>query len=85
MELMRQAVPLSLEDSVRVWLVDLVSPAFFRSEVEAVFDRAGGPYTPLWSRTVRYKQVVGGVLHVTEREVFVDPWNPVAGSGMAVR
>ena len=81
MELMRQAVPLSLEDSVRVWLVDLVSPAFFRSEVEAVFDRAGGPYTPLWSRTVRYKQVVGGVLHVTEREVFVDPWNPVVRSG----
>jgi len=81
MELMRQAVQLSLKDSARVWLVDLVSPVFFRKEVEVVLDRAGGLYTPLLPRTVRYKQVAGGVLHVTGREVFVDSWNPVVRSG----
>jgi peptide/nickel transport system substrate-binding protein len=83
MELMRQALPLCLEDSVRIWLVDALSPVVFRKEIDVVLDLSGGFFGSIWPRTIRYEQGAGGMVKVMDKEVLVDPWNPVVRSGWA--
>lgn len=80
MELMRKAVPLALQDSVRVWLVDQIVPFVSRAEVEVAVDLSGGFNNPIWARTLKIKDQIGGNLKVANREVLVDPWNPIAGT-----
>jgi peptide/nickel transport system substrate-binding protein len=79
-QLMMQAANLSLRDSVRVWLVDTISPAVLNSAVDAKADLAGGFASPVVWRTLRYKSGIGGVVNASMWQVLVDPWNPVAGS-----
>jgi peptide/nickel transport system substrate-binding protein len=79
-QMMMQAANLSLRDSVRVWLVDTISPAVLNSAVDAEADLAEGFYSTVVWRTLRYKGGVGGVVNASMRRVLVEPWNPVAGS-----
>jgi len=80
MALMRKASELALQESERVWLVDQISPFDMRQEVGVAVDLSGGLNNPIWARTVRYKDKVGGILKASNREVLVEPWNPVAGT-----
>ena len=79
-ELMRKALKLALKDSVRVWIADNLAVWPRRKEVECVVDLSAGYWTPLWAYTIRYKGKKGGKIKAIMREVFVDPWNPIAGS-----
>lgn len=79
-ELMAKGVELALKDSLRVWLVDQLSPYPYRVELEGAADLSGGFTTALWSRTVRFKDQVGGTVKAASLGVLVDPWNPVAGT-----
>ncbi|MEM1928682.1 MAG: ABC transporter substrate-binding protein [Thermofilaceae archaeon] len=79
-ELMAKAAELAMKDSVRVWLVDQIVPYLHRKDVTLAADLSGGFATVLWSRTVRFVDKVGGTFRAGNREVLVDPWNPVAGS-----
>ncbi|MEM0024033.1 MAG: ABC transporter substrate-binding protein [Thermofilaceae archaeon] len=79
-ELMAKAAELAIKDSVRVWVVDQIVPYLYRRDVTIAADLSGGFATALWSRTVRFVDKVGGTFRAGNREVLVDPWNPVAGS-----
>ncbi|MEM4873869.1 MAG: ABC transporter substrate-binding protein [Thermofilaceae archaeon] len=79
-ELMAKAAELAMKDSVRVWLLDQIVPYLHRKDVTLAADLSGGFATVLWSRTVRFVDKVGGTFRAGNREVLVDPWNPVAGS-----
>ncbi len=79
-ELMAKAAELAMKDSVRVWVVDQVVPYLYRRDVTLAADLSGGFATALWSRTARFVDKVGGTFRAGNREVLVDPWNPVAGT-----
>jgi peptide/nickel transport system substrate-binding protein len=79
-ELMAKAAELAMKDSVRVWVVDQIVPYLYRKDVTLAADLSGGFSTGLWSRTVRFVDKVGGTFRAGNREVFVEPWNPVAGT-----
>jgi peptide/nickel transport system substrate-binding protein len=82
--LMTQASWMCLEDSVRVWLVDQTVPFPFRTEIQVAADMASGLFgSPISSRTVRYVDEVGGIVKASDREVLVDPWNPIVGTNWA--
>jgi len=80
MELMRQCADWALKDSVRVWLIDQISPFVSRNEVLVAADLSGGFSNPLWARTIRVEDQVGGIINAANREVLVEPWNPEAGT-----
>jgi peptide/nickel transport system substrate-binding protein len=80
-ELMRKALYLSMEDSVRVWLVSQVAPWPARKEVSLTYDLAAGfSGARLWPYTIRYVDKVGGTVKIASSDIFVDPVNPVGGS-----
>lgn len=80
MELMRKGVVLALKDSVRIWLVDQIVPFVSRSNIEVAVDLSGGFNNPIWARTIRIQNQTGGVIKAANRDVFTEPWNPVAGT-----
>ena len=80
LELMREALILCMKDSVRIFLVDQISPYPFRSELSVAADLSGGFSGPMWLRTIRFKDKVGGTVKAASKGVLVDPWNPVAGT-----
>jgi len=80
-ELMRKALYLSMEDSVRVWLVNQIAPWPARKEVSLTYDLAAGfSGARLWPYTIRYVDRIGGMVKIASTDIFVDPVNPVAGS-----
>jgi len=80
-ELMKKALELSMEDSVRVWLVSQVAPWPARKEVSLTYDLAAGfSGARLWPYTIRYVDQVGGTVKIASTDILVDPVNPVGGS-----
>ncbi|MEM0049769.1 MAG: ABC transporter substrate-binding protein [Candidatus Bathyarchaeia archaeon] len=80
-ELMRKALKLSMEDSVRVWLVSQTAPWPARKEVSLTYDLAAGfSGARLWPYTIRYVDKVGGTVKIVSTDLLVDPINPVGGS-----
>lgn len=78
-ELFRRALELALQDSVRVWIVDQQSFSITRSEVQVAYDLAGGVSgSALWPFTIG--KISGTEINWINSDLFVDPWNPVAGS-----
>jgi peptide/nickel transport system substrate-binding protein len=79
-ELMAKAVVLALKDSVRVWLVDQITPWVFGKGVALAADLSGGLWSAITLRTLKFVDKAGGAVKAYMREVLVEPWNPVAGS-----
>jgi peptide/nickel transport system substrate-binding protein len=80
-DLFSKALPLSLEDSVRVWCVDILGFAPMNANVTVAYDLAGGiAGSSLWPYTIALKGQEGGTVRVAQPGILVDPWNPVAGS-----
>lgn len=79
-ELMVRGTELALEDSLRIFVVEEISPWVSRADLEGAADLAGGFSSVLWSRTLRYKDRVGGIVRAASIGMLVDPWNPVAGT-----
>ncbi len=80
-DLFREALRLSMEDSVRIWLVDALAYSPFDSDVSVTYDLAGGiSGTPLWAHTLRYEDQVGGQMTYAMADLLVEPWNPLGGS-----
>lgn len=80
MGLMRKGLWLSMKDSVRVWLVDQTAPFVYRSGIKVAVDLSGGLSNDIWGRTLVKGDTFGGSVKAGNREVLVDPWNPIAGS-----
>jgi len=80
-ELMKKALELSMEDSVRVWLVSQIAPWPARKEISLTYDLAAGfSGARLWPYTIRYIDRVGGTVKIASTDILVDPVNPVGGS-----
>jgi peptide/nickel transport system substrate-binding protein len=80
-ELFGQALRLSLQDSVRIWLIDQLSFAPQKANLTVAYDLAGGVAGgSLWPFTIRIKDQEGGTVRVAQPGIMVDPWNPVGGS-----
>ena len=97
-DLFEICMPASLEDSVRVWLVDRAGFSPLRNDVHLAADSAGGIYGSwMWAPTVHFRDGSGipllpawdgGTsgsldLRVSTVDLFIDPWNPVSGSNWA--
>ncbi len=80
-ELMTEALKLAMEDSVRVWLADVVYVWPRRKEVVLAADLAGGiSGSALWPYTIRFDEGTGGRVNFANPSMLTEPWNPVAGS-----
>ena len=78
--LFEQALELALEDSVRIWLVDLRGFTPRRAETAVVSDRAGGVVgAQMWPYVARFEGN-GGTMRAATPGLLTQPWNPVAGS-----
>lgn len=81
-DMMAEALPLSLEDSIQVFTVDLQTYAPFKCDLSVTADvGAGVETTKMGLFNLRYKGQEGGaVKSATTATLFSDPWNPVNGS-----
>ena len=81
-DMIAQALPLALQDSLQVWTVDLQTYAPFNCKLEVSADvGAGVETTKMAPFNLRIKDQVGGqVKSATTATLFTDPWNPVNGS-----
>ncbi len=81
-ELIVKALPLSLQDSLQVWTVDLQTYAPFNCDLEVSADVGAGVETTFMGPyNLRFAGVEGGVLKNGSTDTFfTDPWNPVDGA-----
>ncbi len=82
-EMMKQALELSLQDSVQVMVVDSKTYVPFREGVQQpTTDLAAGVESAQISAyTLRFQDKEGGTMRWTTQDfLFSDPWNPIAGS-----
>jgi len=80
-QLFASALPLAMEDSARVWLLDRSSVAPYREEFEVASDLSGSIYgTILWPHTLRRSGEVGGSVKWAMQSILTEVWNPVAGT-----
>lgn len=80
-QLFATALPLAMEDSVRVWLLDRSSVAPLREEIQVASDLSGSIYgTILWPYTLRREGEEGGSVTWASASILTEPWNPVAGT-----
>lgn len=81
MKLLSEALRLSMNDSVRVWLVDGISIWPRRRELALAADLAGGiSGSVLLPYTIRFLERRGGRVNFASPSILTEPWNPVAGS-----
>jgi peptide/nickel transport system substrate-binding protein len=75
------ALELGAEHAVRVWLFDRTSYSPLDPDVEVTYDLAGAiSGAVLATRTIRWKDEVGGEMTVAMADLLTDPWNGLAGS-----
>lgn len=80
-ELFAEALPLALQDSVRIWLLDRSSVAPLREDMETASDLSGSIYgTSLWPYTLRRSGEEGGEATWASASILTEPWNPIAGT-----
>jgi peptide/nickel transport system substrate-binding protein len=79
-----RALELDLIEGYRTWLIDGKGFAPFNQNVETAFDLAAGvDGSQIWPYTLRFVGQEGGRMNWGQPDLFVDPWNPVAGSNWA--
>ncbi|MDI9619307.1 MAG: ABC transporter substrate-binding protein [Candidatus Nezhaarchaeota archaeon] len=80
-QLLAKALQLSMEDSVRVWLVNQKVPYVAAKGLQLTSDLAAGfSGSRLWPYTIRFEGRTGGQVKIAMSNMLVDPWNPVAGT-----
>jgi len=81
LQMMAQAMKLSVEDSARVWLVNRLSINVHRPEVKAAVDLAGGTSGSwLWPNTINIGGKAGGTVRFGAPSILSTAWNPIGGS-----
>lgn len=80
-QLFQEALPLALQDSVRIWLADQKGFTPQDARLQVAYDLAGGvTLSQLYPFTLRWKGQEGGVVRLALPDLLVAPWNPIAGS-----
>ncbi len=80
-ELIKKAIELALNESVRIWIAARLCPFAVNVKLKNVtYDLAAGLYTPFAFRTARYDNKIGGTVTVAlTRGMFTTAWNPIGG------
>ncbi len=80
-QLIAQALPLSLKESTRVWLVNRLSVTARRSDLKVANDLAGGiTGSSLWPYTIQLGGKAGGQVKFGSPSMLTQPWNNIAGT-----
>ncbi len=80
-DMMAQALPLSLQDSLQVWLIDGLSYTVNKPNVQVTNDiGAGIEASAMNVFNLRFTDTEGGQLKIGSNDLFSTPWNTVAGS-----
>jgi peptide/nickel transport system substrate-binding protein len=80
-DLFVDALPLALQDSLQVWIVDTLQFAAFNNNVSVTYDvGAGIEAAKMPPYTLRLRDQEGGQLKIGTADLFTDAWNPVLGS-----
>jgi peptide/nickel transport system substrate-binding protein len=91
-DLFEDAMWLSMNDSVRIMLLDRTSFSPLQTDVALSADAYGGIYASwLWALTAHFRDGSGvpqapsgnTTLRMSTTDLFIDPWNPVGGSNWA--
>jgi len=83
-EAMAQMLRLALEESVHVWLIDGKGFIPYAEGLDVTWDLAAGvDGSMIWPYTLGRTGQVGGTVNWGQPDLFVDPWNPIAGSNWA--
>ena len=83
-ETLARMLELALEESIHVWLIDGKNFTPYRDGVKVTYDLAAGvDGSQIWPYTIRFEDQEGGQLKWGAPDLFVDPWNPLAGSNWA--
>jgi len=80
-EAMEEMLELALKESIHVWLIDGRNFVPYVDGVSTGFDlMAGVDNSQIYPYTLRFEGQEGGTMNVGQSDIFVDPWNPLAGS-----
>jgi peptide/nickel transport system substrate-binding protein len=79
-----EMLDLAMTESIHVWLIDGKNFTPYRDGVEVTYDLAAGvDGAMIWPYTLRLTGQEGGQIKWGAPDLFVDPWNPIAGSNWA--
>ncbi|MBK9780409.1 MAG: hypothetical protein IPP55_10230 [Anaerolineales bacterium] len=80
-DLILEALPLSLKDSLQVWIIDQQVYSPHGCNVGVTYDLGSGiEAAQMPNYNLRFNDQEGGQLKVGTNDLFTDPWNPVGGS-----
>jgi peptide/nickel transport system substrate-binding protein len=80
-QLIAQALPLSMQDSVRMFLINRLSINTRRNELKVASDLAGGiSGSLLWPFTIQQTGKTGGQIKFGAPSMMTEPWNNIAGT-----
>lgn len=80
-QLMADALKLSVQDSLQVFLIDGLNYIPYTDKVQVTSDLvAGVAAAQIFPETIRFKDQEGGTLRWGDQDLFAEPWNPIAGS-----
>jgi peptide/nickel transport system substrate-binding protein len=79
--LFAEILPLSMQDSARVWLYDRTSIAPYGPDIEVGADLSGSiSGSAIWPHTLRRSGQLGGSVTWAMPSILSEAWNPIAGS-----
>ncbi len=80
-DMMAQALPMALKDSLQIWLIDGLSYSVQQKNVTVTNDvGAGVESSPMNPFNMRFADKEGGQLKIGTNDLFTEPWNTVNGS-----
>ncbi len=78
---MAEMLELAMTESIHVWLIDGRNFVPYVDGVSTGFDlMAGVDNSQIYPYTLRFEGLEGGTMKIGQSDIFVDPWNPLAGS-----
>ena len=83
-ELMKQAVEFYTAWNTHMFVVELPGFQPYRAGIKTAYDLAAGiGSSDLWPYTIRWEGQEGGTVNFAQKSLYIEPWNPIAGSNWA--
>lgn len=80
-DLMAEALRLSMEDSIQVWVIEQKSYAPYNKNVNVTYDLGSGVESAaMYPYNLRFTDKEGGSIKIGTNDLFTEPWNTIGGS-----
>lgn len=80
-DLMEQALRLSMEDSLQIWVIEQKSYAPYATNVGVTYDLGSGiESAAMYPYNLRFTDKEGGQMKIGTNDLFTEPWNTIGGS-----